>query len=111
MEGMIVYSHRNMSETRFHLGCSHALTIVVNKLAVGNRIRHDRIIDSKTSGEIVMTYEYINREREFFVPCSDVNECLEPNIVGPESDLTVDGVEWSNSTGVHGLQWYRASEE
>jgi hypothetical protein len=92
---MTVYSHRNMSENRFHLGCSHALRIVVNKLAVGNRIRHDRIINSKTSGEIVMIYGCINREREFFVPCSDVNECLEPNIVGPESDLTVDGVEWS----------------
>jgi hypothetical protein len=81
---MVVYSHRKVSQMRSPLGYSHALTIVVTKLAVGNRIRHDRIINSETSGEIVMIYEGINRECEFFVPYSDVNECLKPNIVGPE---------------------------
>jgi hypothetical protein len=69
MEGMVVYSHRKVSQMRSPLGY---------------RIRHDRIINSETSGEIVMIYEGINRECEFFVPYSDVNECLKPNIVGPE---------------------------
>jgi hypothetical protein len=68
MGGMMVYSHRNMSEIRFPLGRGDALTIVVNKLAVGNRIRHDGIINSTTSGKIVTIYEYINRGCESFVP-------------------------------------------